>query len=170
VVKEPKGYRLHVDGKTGKRQPLIRDEKGWLGKRMDEIQDWPQDYFIFSKDGKDVPAYASYWKMLKETGARAKITKPLRAHLLRHSRITYRANGGWTESDLDAYFGWVQGSDMPRTYIHRDARSVDKKVMQEENKVLENVSKRQLQEALMDIMKHKAEFKKMILEMMEDGK
>jgi len=170
VTKEAEGYRLHVDGKTGRRQPLIRDEKGWLGKRMDEIQGWHPDYFIFSKDGKNVPAYNAYWKMLKETGARAKITKPLRAHLLRHSRITCRANDGWTESEMNAYFGWVQGSDMPQTYIHRDARTVDRKVLQEENKVLEGASKRQLQEALMDIMKHKSEFKKMILEMMQDGK
>ena len=170
VVKEPEGYRLHVDGKTGKRQPLIMDSKGWLGKRMDEIQSWPQDYFIFSKEGKSPPSYESYWKMLRETGARARITKPIRAHMLRHSRITLYANNGWTESDLDVYFGWVQGSDMARTYIHRDARTVDKRVLQEDNKALESVSSRQLQDAIMDIMKHKTEFKKMIVEMMEDGK
>jgi hypothetical protein len=71
---------------------------------------------------------------------------------------------------MNAYFGWVQGSNMPQTYIHRDARSVDKRVLQEENKVLESASKRQLEEALMDIMKHKSEFKKIIREMMQDGK
>jgi len=169
IVKEADGYRLHVDGKTGKRQPLIRDEKGWVGKRMDEVQDWSQDYFVFSKDGK-VPAYFAYWKLLKEMGVRAKITKPMRAHMLRHSRITYCASEGWTESEMNAYFGWVQGSNMPQTYIHRDARSVDKRVLQDASKALESVSKRQLQDALMDIMQHKSEFKKMILEMMEDGK
>jgi integrase len=170
IVKETSGYRLHVDGKTGKRQPLIRDEKGWVGKRIDEVMGWPQDYFVFSKNGKDVPAYVAYWKMLKETGVRAKVSKPMRAHMLRHSRITYCANRGWTESELNAYFGWVQGSDMPRTYIHRDARSVDKRVLQEQNEALENVSKKQLEAALIDIMKSKSEFKKLILEMMQDGK
>jgi len=171
VVKEPTGFRLHVDGKTGRRQPLILDKNGWLGKRLDETNGWSQDYFVFSKNGVEIPAYTSYWKMLKEIGVRAKITKPLRAHLLRHSRITYCANNGWSESDLDVYFGWVQGSDMPKTYIHRDARTVDKRVIQEEqNKALENVSKRQLEDALLDIMKHKTEFKKLILEMMQDGK
>jgi integrase/recombinase XerD len=35
-----------------------------------------------------------------------------------------------TEAQMNEYFGWVQGSDMPATYVHLNGRDVDDKILQ----------------------------------------
>ncbi len=168
IVKEKTGWRLHVDGKTGKRQPLIVDEKGWLEERMKQVKNWSDDKFIFSENGK-VPCYRSYIKMLKRTAVRAGFKdKPIYPHLLRHSRITHCAKLGWSESQLNAFFGWEHGSDMAGTYIHMDARSCDNKVLEVPKSELETPSPKKLEAVLIDMLKHKTEFKQIIKEMIQD--
>jgi len=39
-------------------------------------------------------------------------------YILRHSRLTELARLGWNEAMLCKFAGWVQGSVMPRVYIH----------------------------------------------------
>jgi len=34
-----------------------------------------------------------------------------------------------TEAQIDAYFGWIQGSDMPSIYVHLSGRDVDDAVL-----------------------------------------
>ena len=47
--------------------------------------------------------------------------------MLRHSRASVLANY-LTEAQMRQYFGWVQGSDMPRIYVHLSGRDIDKAV------------------------------------------
>jgi hypothetical protein len=59
---------------------------------------------------------------------KAGINKNLHPHLFRHSRATYMANF-LTEAQMNAYFGWVQGSDMPAVYVHLSGRDIDDAVL-----------------------------------------
>ncbi|MEA3378864.1 MAG: hypothetical protein U9Q69_04460 [Nanoarchaeota archaeon] len=49
-------------------------------------------------------------KLFKEAG----VDKKHNPHTFRHSRASYLANY-LTEFQMNQYFGWVQGSDMPST-------------------------------------------------------
>jgi integrase/recombinase XerD len=58
--------------------------------------------------------------VIKETG----IKKRVYPHLFRHSRATMLANH-LTEFQMNQYFGWTQGSDMPSTYVHLSGKDLD---------------------------------------------
>lgn len=49
-------------------------------------------------------------------------------YVFRHSRATHLASF-MTEAQLCQHFGWVQGSKMPRVYIHLSGRDVDEAVL-----------------------------------------
>ena len=67
-------------------------------------------------------------KIAEKAGIKKKITP----HLFRHSRATHLAKD-LTEAEMNVYFGWVQGSDMPATYVHLSGRDVDDKILQLHN-------------------------------------
>ena len=70
--------------------------------------------------------------ILKTTAQRAKVTKPVNPHSFRHARATHLANH-LTEAQMNEYFGWVQGSDMPSTYVHLSGRDVDQALLRLHN-------------------------------------
>ena len=61
-----------------------------------------------------------YHRLAKRIG----LGKRLYTHLLRHTRATELANM-LTEAQMKEHLGWVQGSDMPSTYVHLSGRDVD---------------------------------------------
>lgn len=54
-------------------------------------------------------------------------TRRIYPHLLRHSRATYLARF-FTEAQMNVYFGWTQGSNQARTYVHLSGRDMEKAV------------------------------------------
>ncbi len=62
--------------------------------------------------------------MLEEAKERVGLEKPVNPHHFRHSRATFLASK-FTESQMCEWFGWVQGSDRPATYVHMSGRDVD---------------------------------------------
>lgn len=72
--------------------------------------------------------YRGISKVLREAFRKAEIKKRCNPHLFRHSRATYLANY-LTEFQMNQYFGWVQGSDMPSTYVHMSGREVDSAIL-----------------------------------------
>ncbi len=65
---------------------------------------------------------------LKKFAERAGVKVPVNPHNFRHSRATHLANK-LTEAQMCEYFGWVQGSDMPSTYVHLSGRDVDSAIL-----------------------------------------
>jgi integrase/recombinase XerD len=41
---------------------------------------------------------------------------------------------------MDAYFGWIQGSDMPSIYVHLSGRDIDDAILKANGIVQSNVS------------------------------
>jgi len=69
--------------------------------------------------------YKMLSKVIKMVAKNADVDKRVCPHILRHSRATVLANY-LTEAQMNQFFGWVQGSDMPRIYAHLSGRDIDK--------------------------------------------
>lgn len=129
------GAEILVNGKTGMRRiravfsvPYLMR---WLEIHPDK--DNPNTPLWWNDDPNPKKAsnsmgYASLVKQVKKAADAAGINKRIHAHLFRHSRATFMANH-LTEAQMDAVFGWVQGSSMPSTYIHLSGRDVDKAIL-----------------------------------------
>ncbi len=71
--------------------------------------------------------YQTFRKIIKRAAEKAGINKRVFPYILRHSRATVLANH-LTEALMCEYFGWVQGSDSPRTYVHLSGRDIDRAI------------------------------------------
>lgn len=122
------GKKVVVDGKTGPRRlPLVSSVphlNAWISQHPAGGD--PRAPLWCRLDGhpRERIDYDYFRKLLREIAGRAGVGKPMRPYQFRHSRATYLAN--WlTEAQMCEYFGWVQGSDRPRTYVHLSGRDID---------------------------------------------
>jgi len=122
------GKKVVVDGKTGPRRlPLVSSVphlNAWLGQHPAGGD--PRAPLWCRLDGRPRERidYNYFRNLLREIAERASVNKPMYPYQFRHSRATYLAN--WlTEAQMCQYFGWVQGSDRPRTYVHLSGRDID---------------------------------------------
>jgi hypothetical protein len=67
-------------------------------------------------------------KILRSASEKAKLKKRVYPYLFRHTRATLNATF-MTEAEMCIYFGWEQGSKMPRIYVHLSGREVDDKLL-----------------------------------------
>lgn len=122
------GKKVVVDGKTGPRRlPLVESSphlSAWLSQHPGRGD---REAFLWCKlngDGGESIDYDYFRNLLREIAERAGVEKPMYPYQFRHSRATYLAN--WlTEAQMCQYFGWVQGSDRPSTYVHLSGRDID---------------------------------------------
>jgi hypothetical protein len=121
---------VRLVGKTGARRvPIVAAVpylQLWLEHHPDKSNPsaplWPK----FS-DGSPL-TYPALAKILKVAGQRAGVRKRVTPHKLRHARATFLATK-LTEAQMNAIFGWKQGSDMPSTYVHLSGRDVDQAIL-----------------------------------------
>ena len=73
-------------------------------------------------------SYSNMGQLLKRLFAKAGIDKRCNPHIFRHSRATFMAHH-LTEFQMNQYFGWIQGSDMPSTYVHMSGKNVDNAIL-----------------------------------------
>jgi len=130
------GAVITVSGKTGMRRvrlissaPLLTQ---WLEvhpRRNDaESPLWVSVGVNKAKATKNV-RYGTFNSLLRKLAKKSGITKHVYPHLFRHSRATFLANH-LTEFQMNQYFGWVQGSDMPATYVHMSGREIDSALLE----------------------------------------
>ncbi|MBS3165686.1 site-specific integrase [Candidatus Woesearchaeota archaeon] len=126
------GVQLHVFGKTGARR--IRLVKStFLLKTFMEVHPTKNDknscLWISSKDESHKPMrYAAFTRIVRRGFMNAGIQKRCNPHMFRHSRATEMASF-LTEFQMNQYFGWTQGSDMPSTYVHMNGKEVDSAIL-----------------------------------------
>lgn len=125
--------KIRVSGKTGERQiPLVIAVpylKRWL--EVHPRKDEPEAFVFCSLSQRnfgEAIEYQTFRRIIEEAAKKAGIKKRVNPHLLRHSRATVLANY-LTEAQMCEFFGWVQGSDMPRIYVHLSGRDIDKAIM-----------------------------------------
>jgi len=125
------GAVLRVSGKTGDRRVRIINAVPALTAWIDLYEHsgepdaslWPPRSNQYYQPGEPAEA-ASIYVMLRKLGKKAGIRKKIYPHLFRHSRATVLASK-LTEAQMNEYFGWTQGSEMPSTYVHLSGRDVD---------------------------------------------
>ncbi|MAG78475.1 integrase [archaeon] len=121
------GAVLNVFGKTGARQIRIINSTSYLitwinNHPFKDERDTP--LWVGFNGSNEVLSYQMFCKILRDIFKKAKINKRCNPHSFRHARATFLANH-LTEFQMNQYFGWVQGSDMPSTYVHLSGREVD---------------------------------------------
>ena len=131
IIWNERGAKIKVSGKTGERVIPVVMAAPYLRRWLDihPLKD-PNSYVFCSlsqrKFGEPLE-YQSLTKIIKTAAKKAGIKKRVHPHILRHSRASKLANY-LTESQMNQYFGWVQGSDMPRIYVHLSGRDIDRAV------------------------------------------
>ncbi|WP_348613014.1 tyrosine-type recombinase/integrase [Halobaculum rarum] len=123
------GKKVVIDGKTGARRiPLVESVphlNKWLNAHPNPTKDAPL-WCKIQQGGPDDKLSYRYMrgKILQKTMEDAGIDKPSNPHHYRHSRASYLANH-LKEAQLNTWFGWVQGSDVPARYVHLSGRDID---------------------------------------------
>ena len=121
------------------RNDVMFDDKGMIAvlrgskgeRRIRVVTTMRSDEYLKDYLRRDPHAYPfkmceeNYLKLLKGTARRAGIVKKIYPYLLRHSRVTH-LSPYISETVQCAYFGWVQGSDMPKVYNHASSEDVEK--------------------------------------------
>jgi len=125
--------RITVHGKTGMRRVPLLDSTPYLVEWLDDhpFKDEPSAplWVGIGNPGRGKRLeYGALRKMLREIARRAGIKKDVNPHNFRHSRATFLAKH-LTEAQMNQYFGWVRGSDMPATYVHLSGRDIDESIL-----------------------------------------
>ncbi len=125
---------ITVRGKTGiKRIPLIVSHRPlleWLEKhpRRSDIQA-PLWLTLTENAGGEAVSYWYMRKILRKAAKRAGISKRVWPYLLRHTTLTSLAKV-LTEQRLSLLAGWVQGSRMPKRYVHFSGRDLEDAILE----------------------------------------
>ncbi len=121
------------DGKTGMRRVRLVFSVPYLAAWLDihpQKKD-PNAYLWIRLEGKEVGRqlkYESLRKVIKSAAEKAGVEKRVYNHLFRHSRSTDLAQY-LTESQMKEHLGWVQGSNMPQTYVHLSGKQIDEAIL-----------------------------------------
>lgn len=125
------GAKIRVKGKTGERVIPIVLAGPYLRRWLDIHPVKEPDSYVFcslSQRNFGQPLeYQSLSKVIRRAASKAGIQRRVNPHMLRHSRASVLANH-LTEAQMCHYFGWVQGSEMPRIYVHLSGRDIDNAV------------------------------------------
>jgi len=144
------GIVLTVYGKTGSRKIRIISSTPYLMTWIDNhpLKDNKESYVWInygSTNHHKPMRYTTIRMLLQKLFKKAGINKKCNPHIFRHSRATFMANH-LTEFQMNQYFGWIQGSDMPSTYVHLSGKNIDNSILKMNGiKVSENRKEAKIQ-------------------------
>jgi site-specific recombinase XerD len=125
---EDEGVSLHVPDdpgcKTGSRDIYLIGCTGYLRQWMDAHPDHddPDAYVFCNSEPKKMMNYTVLLQKLRWLAKEVGLKKKHNFHFFRKSRATALAIAGWSQEQLNAFFGWVPGSNMSAVYIQMSAR------------------------------------------------
>lgn len=137
IVFDQYGSKLTLFGKTGSRKIRVINATShlatWLDVHPDKHNPEANVWVSIGTMNYGKPmAYGTIRLLLIRLFERAGIRKRFNPHLFRHSRATVMSKY-LTEFQMNQYFGWVQGSNMPATYVHMSGRDVDDAILKMNN-------------------------------------
>jgi integrase/recombinase XerD len=135
IQPHPHGFQITVTGKKGPRRLLLIASAPYL---TDWLNQHPKhqnpDAHLWLTDNYHAErlTYSRVSMILRTLAKRASVSKAVNPHNFRHSRATHLATH-LTEAQMNEYMGWVQGSNMPSTYVHLSGRDVDNALLKLNN-------------------------------------
>ena len=131
IIYDDKGFKIKVEGKTGKRTAFVIDSEPYLRELLNDHpykENLEAPLFInYKQHGRQLVPRA-FSNIVKEVSKRAGINKRVYPHLLRHSMLNHLGKNGFKERDLRIFAGWTLDSKMPDVYLHYDEEEVEKKL------------------------------------------
>lgn len=129
VVFEENYARIMLNGKTGMRRIIVVASvpylQSWLQNHPYRNAPLSPLWINMGTLNKYGPmSYSALAKVLRVAAEKAKLSKKVHPHKMRHSRATFLASK-LTEAQMNQVLGWKQGSDMPSTYVHLSGRDTD---------------------------------------------
>ena len=127
------GAVLDVLGKTGPRPIRIISSVPYLATWMENHPlkcDRQAPLWVnigTTRKNGDV-MYGTIRMMLQRLFSKSGIKKRFNPHMFRHARATFLADH-LTEFQMNQYFGWIQGSEMPSTYVHMSGKKIDSSIL-----------------------------------------
>jgi len=127
------GAVVVVAGKTGARRVRVTFAASYVTAWLDvHPHKKKPDAFVFinlegAKKGEQMQ-YQTFQYTIRKIAKNADINKRIHPHLFRHSRSTELAQY-LTEAQMEEHLGWIQGSEMPRTYIHLSGKQIDDAIL-----------------------------------------
>ncbi len=130
------GAVVHIpEGKTGSRRVRV------IGNSVAHLPAWLEVHPI--QDDRNAPLfvgldartrdrsmnYPQARKVIQTAARRGGVEKRVTPHLFRHTRATELAKR-IPEAPLEAYMGWVPGSEMAQVYVHLSGRDVDDAILE----------------------------------------
>lgn len=133
VVFDEYGAKIMGNGKTGMRRirlvssvPLIA---AWTEIHpLRDRPDAPLWVGTGTRNKNKIIRYESVRRLISKLAKKADVKKRVYPHLFRHTRATHLSEH-FTDAQLDEYFGWVQGSKQPSTYVHLSGKNIDSAVL-----------------------------------------
>lgn len=117
--------------KTGKERfvPLVSSRSYLIQWKEDYPLPITPDAFVFLTTTTHKPLqYAGVVKQLRIISNRAGVTKHIKPHIFRHSRITHMINNGMPESHVKMIMWGDVSSEMLRNYLHLNQDDIAAKV------------------------------------------
>ncbi|MBI5065043.1 tyrosine-type recombinase/integrase [Candidatus Woesearchaeota archaeon] len=129
VVFDKHGTILNVFGKTGARTIRLISSTPYVAQwlQIHQNREDRNSYLLINIGNTNKGKRMSYSLVRKNLGLLFKkcgIQKRCNPHSFRHARATFLANH-LTEFQMNQYFGWTQGSNMPSTYVHMSGKNTD---------------------------------------------
>ncbi len=129
VSKAKNGFIVDINGKTGKRTPLLFmysvHVANWLNAHP--FKDDPKAALWVTLDKNLKPLnYSALRKMVIDIVKKSGIKKRVYNHLFRHTRVTHLLlDREINEAQAKVYFGWSPDSKMLNTYAHLLSKDVN---------------------------------------------
>ena len=134
IIFDDHGAVISVRGKTGSRKIRLISSTPYLSTWINshpfkEDKQAPVWVNVGTANHNKPMSYGAMRMLLCNLFKKTGINKRFNPHIFRHSRATFMANH-LTEFQMNQYFGWIQGSDMPATYVHMSGKNVDKAILE----------------------------------------
>ncbi|MBI4918919.1 tyrosine-type recombinase/integrase [archaeon] len=127
IVFDNYGAQVNIMGKTGARKIRLISSIPYLAQWLSiHPNKNNRDSYVWVTKGinSKIISYGFIRKILTNSARISEINKRINPHSFRHSRATFLANH-MTEFQMNQYFGWVQGSNMPSTYVHLSGKNTE---------------------------------------------
>lgn len=127
------GVVLNLDGKTGCRRIRLVSATPhlttWLNNHPDRENPRATLWTNYGPRGYHAPmSYEAIRKIIRLAFKNAEIRKRSNPYIFRHTRACQLAHH-FTEFQMNAYFGWCQGSEMPSIYVHVSGKDLDEHIL-----------------------------------------